>query len=234
MSFFKSRSLSNVLIINIDSGSVSVAVVLMKAGSISQMLCYKRKAFYASEFAQEERLMLGVLKDILDDVFINTVAILRDKNLSKEIDHALIALSSPWAKSKISNHTEEQTETFVFEEELVSRIIREQKQKFLGELGNLEDVEIFETGIASLLLNGYETPSPLHKKTQKVEIVTMHSYATKKLLSKIESVVLGVYGINRGFSFQTLNFVFTKTLFRSSNVNSILNTQTWSFSATEE
>jgi hypothetical protein len=193
MSFFRSEHSHSAVVIDIDSNSIGVGLVVLGKG-VTPELIYPLRVEYS------ENGLKPALRRVLAELMKNGQPVLVEKNISRSVDHVLINLSSPYESPRAVSRKAEYAKATRFDEELAKSIVREEEENF-WQVSNLskEEHDIFQSEVTSLILNGYNVPFPTYKKALSWQVDIVQAVASKKFLKEIESEISTVLTPKRGF-----------------------------------
>lgn len=89
-----------------------------------------------------------------------------------------VSIGAPWQTTSIETETIAPEKPFIFSEGMLSAALKRQPDLAKG-------LRILQKEVVATLLNGYETPEPVGKKTARAEILTLSSLIDGELMSLI-------------------------------------------------
>lgn len=201
----------NILVIDISSGSTAAAFAHTKVGSLPEIIAQVRTPFTGGK--NQGDAMLASLHTSLTAI-AGKVPLLVERGFSGSVDKAVVAFSSPWITSDLKTVIIEREQSFILDKSSIKDVMLEEKELLLSRLaeGSKQEVNVFESALTSLYLNGYESPGPVDHKIKKAEVSFILSAIDKKLLYTIENEIIKSVGIKRGAAFHSFMYIYFKVL----------------------
>ncbi len=198
---FKPKNNSQpILVIEIESGSVACALVLINP---AHAVCPTIKYYERSNFSYDPKnagensrdffnLLFGTIEKTVTTVF---------KQIKK--DERPVAIhcfsGSPLYLSQTRHlHLAEEI-PFKVTAKLVKGLIDDQLASameifpFVNPVLGNDEIEIIESKLVKIYLNGYEVADPYKLKAKKLELVHFSSLASSKIIKRIELILSGFY-----------------------------------------
>ncbi len=224
MSFwFSGNRDSNILVVDISSGTTSVALIATSHGKVPRVLTAIESEYNFSSNGNSlspDVAMLASLKSVLEFI-VGKLSTLK----GVKVDRAVITFSSPWVDSYLKTVQISKEQEFVFDEKYMFEVISEEKSVFQNTLKEsfAEESEIFEAAVMDLYVNGYPASVPKKEKVSEVEISFILSASTKDLLARVEDQIIRTLAIKKGIVMHSFMYIFYKVLSHSfSNLHSAL------------
>ncbi len=183
---FGARREKPVLIADIESGSVGVAIAILKKGAPVKILVCKR-----AHLPLIERDEAHVTSSIIT-LFSETVPVVLKEYTESE--HAArygaaqsltVVVGSPWVRSRSAGAED----LFTEEKTITDAMIKELAKRALSEPSTLDSSRVFESSVIRVQLNGYPTGSPVGKKAHHLQVTAFQSDIDQKLRTGVESVL---------------------------------------------
>lgn len=178
------------LVLLFDIGSSSIGGVFLKTqnSGIPKIVFSVREPIVLKEEINVDQFLSLTVKSL--EVVINKAYM---AGFGKP-DKIFCTLSSPWyvSQTRIINYTK--NTPFVFTTKLADSLIQNEINVFemehLAQYINTEhSVRIIELKNIKIMMNGYETMSPLNQKGKELEMTVFISMSPEKILKTIENVI---------------------------------------------
>lgn len=201
--FFKSKNNNQVepiLVLEIESGSVACALVLINS---SEQACpivkyYTRKSFsYDVQNAGENsRDFFNLLFSTVEKATAEVFKQIKKEERPKQI-HCFSG--SPIYLSQVQHIHLKEAKAFKVTRDLVSELVDEQlsnlEKKFT--VGNpalgADDIDIVESKLMKIYLDGYEVNYPYKLRAKELDLVHFSSLVSGRVTKRIESILAGFY-----------------------------------------
>lgn len=170
----------NIAVIDISSASVGAAYATI-SGVAPPAMVFQTRIENRSETASTPG-MLRALDAVARELSTKGVSRLRSVTGSASIDTAYVLMSAPWQTSKLSVKTIEKEKQFLFTEAMLAEALAEER-KTSG-----------TTSLIASVLNGYETPNPVGKRTTRAEIVLLSSAIDAEIEPYIKRAIRSFVG----------------------------------------
>lgn len=199
------------LVIDVHSDSVGAALAGVKPKTLPVLIYFARRKLPVRKdlsYKSLEKAMLLSLREVLSDLLKEGVKRLAEKGYPRDIHHGLVTLSTPWTESKLISKWFKDDNPFAFDEHMAKHVLAEEKKNL--EENSKRPVEVFSSAVTSLTINGYESEFPSSVPVQEAQAGLILSYADKYLISQIETEVMKVFSLRKGFLFQSFPYVFSQ------------------------
>ncbi len=227
MSLFGSSSKENTLLVDIASSSVAVALVHNDKGKSPEIDFTIRLPINNSPDSQAgiNQKMLLTLREALTITYKEGVKILIAKKRPKNINVALIGMSSLWYTSKLITKKFEDKEGVFLTQAVQKDYLKIEIENFKKELKEnyKDDSEVFEASIIGVSANGYPVETWSNKIAASFDITFLLSGSPKNLINSIEEEIAKIFGIKKGISIHSINSVLSRIILDSfKNIHSAL------------
>lgn len=178
------------LVLLFDIGSSSVGGVFLKTqkSGIPKIVFSVREPIVLKEEINVDQFLSLTLRSL--EVVVNKAYM---AGFGKP-DSIFCTLASPWyvSQTRIINYTK--NTPFVFTEKLADSLIKNEinifETEYLAQYIHTEhSVRIIELKNIKIMMNGYETTSPLNQKGKELEMTVFISMSPEKILKTIEDVI---------------------------------------------
>lgn len=216
-----------ILLVDIESNSVGVALIQRDSFSLPTIVASTRSVFHVEDEASiaifEKAMLLG-LKQALAEIH-DFLPSLKSKGLPTSVVEARISLSSPWIVSRLRSIDMRRSEKAVLNKEVVNSLLREEEEMFKKELEDMFESKstVFAPSITGWYINGYKAPLRLEEATTSADLHFTLSGTKTDLLTKIQDEILNVFEVGNKFhyyDFMTASMQVLLSLFK--NVHSAL------------
>ncbi len=195
MSLFGKEKENVSLLININNGSINVALVSFKIGQPPKFLHSVETPFIGvkPDTMKMPEGVLSVLEVSLKDIMNKGWRKIGLKN--KKISHVMVSLSSPWLILKTKNLHLSQDHLFIITKKFINDIANKEENLFKKELSEIysnNDSEGFSTIEKSVIhtkINGYTVENILGKKTKNFDVSILLSAVSTEIEEKITNVI---------------------------------------------
>jgi len=185
MFFKRERKSKKIVIFDFRSSSVAGSVLAINPKHSQPTILFAKREYYfftekpsPNEFINRAHI---AFKKLINEINHFSTP---DSEIENEIDSVKILLGEPWYTPNFVEVHYDQNKEFTVSANLLSKIT----QNLVKENKIEEDLEIIEKNIASILINGYESESPIGKKAKDLKIsfcITKIAKETKENLSDI-------------------------------------------------
>lgn len=176
MGLFGTKKHETVLVMELNSGSVSGAFILKEKGQAPLVIDTAKREFSRREIMDPARLK--------DDLFtaLDSVSLQLQKNFHGRPSRIFIILTAPWSHAEIRAVKYESNHDFKFTEKMGMKMVSAEMKKL-----NHEDPErtLVDHRTVEVLLNGYPTDAPNGKLCRVAELKCLFSFAPLELLSAV-------------------------------------------------
>lgn len=187
----KRKKIERVLVIDIGSGSVGVAISTT-FNNESKIPALVEAAFRAPiEFSGEFDFskFLASAESALD----KCLKYLHDSR-TKRPDIALVVFASPWYKASPRVASMSKGINFVFSEKEMQSIIKNEKDSFVRDISqnntaNIDNFVVLDEVVHEVSLNGYAQNNPIGKNAKNVSVKMFMSITEKVVFQKIEAKI---------------------------------------------
>ncbi|MFC1625389.1 hypothetical protein ACFL1O_00745 [Patescibacteria group bacterium] len=200
-----------------DIGSSSIGGLLFKQGEkLPQILCSIRKEINFLNEKNSSKLRRDLCKTI------TSVADYLKTKSSEKSDYALCVFSSPWYISQTKIIKVQRDMPFEINQNLIKKLIKDETDIFHAQWNGTKNkaqnknMAFLEQIPVKTILNGYDTKSPLNKKTKKFELYALLSLTVGSIHEKIKKEISDHLNISSVYS-HSFPFVALEVL------NNILN-----------
>lgn len=202
LSFFNRTPQSVDLILDIGSGSVGAALVVSGAGKHPSTVFTVRKDIAFQKRIDPKRLpimLADTLASVLDLVMKDGVKHLRFTNYGNSaITNVHVVLASPWYISHTKSVAVKKDNTFTVTKQLLSEYVQAEQHSLIDSLPEHEEqfqegVRPIEHSVVRLLLNGYETASPIGKTAKEMCLSLYVSLMPESIGQVIETSILRLF-----------------------------------------
>ncbi|MEO8637608.1 MAG: hypothetical protein ABI430_01765 [Candidatus Taylorbacteria bacterium] len=199
------------IILDLSSGYVEGALLQISKTENPYVIFNHRVSLPAGEEKDIERtkvLMWSALQEVLKSLEDEGLSHLKFTKHGREtIQHVYCVLSSPWYISQTKIIKIEKEKPVTITSALLNRIVEDEKNVFKesllkGEYSQnfKESVEVLESKIIRMKLNGYETWQPTGQSVKNIEVSIYLSFAGVELTEKIKET------IRRNFNVKSIQF----------------------------
>jgi len=183
----------NIIILDIGSDSIGGAIAKIN----SQNNTPKIVKTIRIEISYIDIKNFDLLTDNMASTVLNVVFELYKNKIGK-IDEIFCVMTSPWYLSENRIIRISKEHSFVFTkkiaDDLVNKEITNIKEEYKNKYkGTGEEVNIMESHIMKVFLNGYKTNNPIGMKSRQVEMDMMISLSSSACLNKIKKSLEKVY-----------------------------------------
>ena len=208
----KNKLQKHVLVVDIGSASVSVALVYFenKVSTIISSQTTPIKILSDLTYLQFEKEMQKALIASLDKIL---------RRVKVPLDSINVCLSSPWYASQVRTAKMSRTSQFFVSKSILDDMVKreltafeEEEIKTKSKAG--EAVRPIESQTIRVLLNGYETHEPLGLNARELELTIFLSVASEHTLKKIEDIISRVFAASIKFStFLSMTYLVARDYF---------------------
>lgn len=168
----------------IDIGAVSVGGAYAHYAPLMQPTIHYT-ARVPIEYKQGEAAEDSMVRalEVLGNIMVNHGAPeLHAATGSARLNSVVVSVGTPWQETKIRNEVKEEKKPFLFTKQLLNEILKRDLQDHPERIASGEQV-------IATILNGYDIPNPVGKKTFKAELVILSSTLEKVVAEKIQRAV---------------------------------------------
>jgi hypothetical protein len=228
MIFWSSRSESNnILLVDIESNSVGVALVAHGSNSLPNILAHVRTSYHVADEAPVEtfeKAMLMCLREALHTIH-DELPLLKADGLGTSASRAYIYFTSPWVISRLKEIAIREKEITTLDGSAIQAIVESEEIEFKEDLEDIFDGQglVFPSQITGLYVNGYKASFTMAKKAVSADLHFTLTGAKLDLIRKVEAEILKVFELGDHFVYQNFMTAFNKVLFSAfSNIHSAL------------
>lgn len=177
-----------VLIVDVESGSVAVAIV--ETGAAANVLHIERVFLPIEERSPEQ--LTKATTSLLSDLLSRFAKKYAESEVGKRVGPptALYAvIGSPWVRSR----TAIAESTFKDERPVTDRMIKNLAKEALNQPCTLNVDCLFENSVARVQLNGYATPKPVGKQAHHIAVTVFQSDIDMLLRKGVEDTLHQVF-----------------------------------------
>ena len=181
--FFSSRNRGRpVLIADIDSGCVGIAVVVL-GSSAPHVVTYLKKTLPLESRAVEQTAtgIIGLLTECVAQL-IKNYSESESGRAYGPIASVYAIVGVPWVHSRTVHGTANYPEPHAITNDMIQRLAKQALQ----ESSPLNAAHVFETNVTRVHLNGYATSKPLGKHAKSASVTVMQSDINPMIRSGIE------------------------------------------------
>lgn len=186
--FSKQRGALQVLLVDIGSASVGVALARLQKNKEPHIIATHRESIPFQGMLSSSRFLLAMNQSL--EVALKHVHLeLKGATPPK---HVFCSLSSPWFILKNRSICIEQTTAFKVTEKNLYNFLDEDIALLKDEIKEafpIKDVALVEKKIIQIKLNGYEVQNPYGRMTSQLEAVAVLSLSSKKVITSIEQKI---------------------------------------------
>lgn len=175
-----------VLILDVEGGSVAVAVALVKLGSPIRVILSERASIPPQERAQDHHTtaIVSLLRETLSRILKQyTDSPASHEHGSVQEPHVIVGV--PWIRSR-SVLSEE---LYPSEKVITDGIIKNLAKEALKQPSAFNDANIFESSVTRVQLNGYPTAKPAGKRAHHITVTVFQSEIVSDLKQAIEAAI---------------------------------------------
>ncbi len=208
MWFFRTRTISSIAVIDIQSASVGVAYVYFSNDGVRSM-CYSLRVPLEHRAGESEEAALErALHAALAQLATEGSPILHQHTGSGRVDRVIVSVSAPWQETVVQSYTETYPRP-----RTISKVMLEISTRDARALK--EGSELIDEVILSVSLNGYEIPVPFGKQASRVEFTVLTSYMSKTLHATIHEQVRKTFHMHETslISFAPVVFVALRDMY---------------------
>lgn len=187
--FSKKNKGTQYLLIHIDDHSSEIALVEKSTGKIILKALSSRRA---TDDHDDNVTLTETIRVFHKTLHNLTKKLKRNKTIHAEsIEKALVFLGSPWYEAHLKNLTIKQEKKFTLTPELVSKVIRNEKDtiKNLNDGQKTHTSEIVDTHIAHISIHGYSSENPFNKETSEASLSVLFIESYSMLTKKIKEIL---------------------------------------------
>ncbi|MDD5721447.1 MAG: cell division FtsA domain-containing protein [Candidatus Pacebacteria bacterium] len=187
------------LVFNVSSSSVDGAIFEAQSSGIPKIIFSVKEPIKIEEKVDIDNFLSSTIKSL--EIVVEKIY----KAGLGAPSEIFCVLSSPWCISQTRIINLKKNTPFVFTEKLADELIQKEIKLFEEEhmlkYGNSDNrVRMIELKNIKILLNGYEAPQSLNKKTKELEMNIFVSMSGEQVLKKIEDT------ISKYFHFKQIKF----------------------------
>lgn len=182
----KNRLTKPVLLVDIGSGSVALAVLSGGVGSTSNILNARRESLKLTEEARPNAaaLLPGIIETTKQALSSLTNA---SPSLIKSVRDVHIVLHAPWASSISAESSTQFDKEHTIRDADISALAKEA----IGSITPQEGA-VFERAVARTEINGYPTGAPEGKRGVQLRVVALQSSAEEATTSQLRDALLSI------------------------------------------
>jgi hypothetical protein len=216
MFFGKKNKSKKIILFDFRSSSVAASIISVdEENPVPKILFAKREHYYFTEAPKADQFINRAhiaLKKLIKNIHSFKI---NDSNLDHATAEIHILYGAPWYNPDFIDAHYEQDKPFVFNKELLAKIIRSATK----ELELNTEGEIIEKNIASILINGYETDSPFNKKATDVKMSLYLSHVANQTKDDIENIIKDNFHVEKihSHSHASVLYTFLKNNFHAAN-----------------
>ncbi len=178
------------LIIDISSESIGASFVRIKEGQKPHIINTIRHQIPFQEKVSVKRL-ISLLKETLDIVLDDLIK----KGNKIYPEKVIIALASPWCASQTRIVEISEENEFEITEELFEEIVEKEEKNYLSEIqsnsqGEKLQIEIIESNIIDIKVNGYNVEKPIGIKTKNLRLSIHVTSSQTLIINTIKDLIL--------------------------------------------
>jgi len=215
--FFGGKNKSKkIILFDFRSSSVAASIISVnKENVVPKILFTERERYYFSEAPKSDEFIKRAhitLKKIIKKIHSFKT---NDPDIEHNVSEIHILYGAPWYHPDFIDAHYEQDKTFVFNKELLVKIVKSATTDF--ELNT--EGEITEKNIASILINGYETNDPFNKKTKDVKMSLYLSNIATQTKNDIETILKDNFHVEKiqSHTHTSVLYTFLKNHFHSTH-----------------
>jgi hypothetical protein len=172
------KSAESVILIDIGTTTIAGAYVYYKEGELPTILYAQSVEIETRSDESVEPAMVRALKSLGDTLIREGAPVLARTTGSGRASLILVSIDAPWQETTIRTEKFEETEPFVFTQNLVSKRLKETAPESAG-------ATLIDESIIGTILNGYETRSPYGKRVRRATVLVLASSIEKKVATGI-------------------------------------------------
>ncbi|HWH07050.1 MAG TPA: hypothetical protein VNU47_00800 [Candidatus Paceibacterota bacterium] len=168
----------------IDIGAASVGGAYAHYAPLAQpvILYTARVPIEYKEGESPEDSMVRAL-EVLGNIMVNHGAPeLHAATGSARLASVVVSVGAPWQETKIRNEVKEEKKPFLFTKQLLEEILARDLKDHPERVASGEQV-------IATVLNGYDIPNPVGKKTLKAELIILSSTLERAVAEKIQKTL---------------------------------------------
>jgi hypothetical protein len=178
------------LVFDLGSSSVGGALFWVQSSGVPKIIAAFREVITIEKDVDPSRFFASTMKS-LDSIALKFLKL--GLGAPKDI---FCVLSSPWYVSQTRVIRFEKNTPFVFTSKVADDLIKKEMNLFEEEhmkqyLDAESPVRLIEVKNIKIMLNGYETPSPLNQKVKELVMTIFISMSPEQVLKKIEDTIGG-------------------------------------------
>lgn len=204
-SFLKKQEQGKVLIVVLDSASVTAGLVKFSPNQKPQFLAMSRAEIVLQEDLNFRRFMAGTIS-ALSDALTQI-----QKNAAGRPDHIHFCLASPWYVSQTRVVHYSQAKPFIVSGSLIDSLAEAEVADFEAERIKAKTIilgpsnRVIDIKTMQMKLNGYQTAKPIGKFAQDLSVSFYISLTSEKIIRSLSDAALKVFH-HRDLYFHTLPF----------------------------
>ncbi|MFA6301200.1 MAG: hypothetical protein WC609_02530 [Candidatus Paceibacterota bacterium] len=184
------------LVINFGSSSVAGALFIMQESGIPQIVFSVRESIAIEKEINPARFLSLALQSLE-----RVISKVHDAKIGMP-SRTFCVLASHWCISQTRMINYKKNTPFIFNEKLANSLIQKEIKLFEEEhlikySMDKSSVRVIEIKNIKIALNGYETPKPLDKKAEELEMTIFMSMGERQILEKIENIIKKYFYLDR-------------------------------------
>lgn len=187
---FAKKERQSVALIDIRSAAISAAFVILKKGSVPEILHSVHIPLETHATEPHFEAMLRTLRLVLSTLTLEGSSLLLKNTGSGSIDKILVTMSSPWQSSHIRSVKKIEKKEFVFTKKLLEELTQSTSTK------QESRVTVSEL-VISTFLNGYETLNPFGKVIKELEVLSLSTDIDQAVYSSVLLILKEVFHTRR-------------------------------------
>lgn len=189
---FNKKQNKKTLILDIGSGSVGGAIVILpekeeEVPVILKSYRFQTKPFLQNEIEKHQKETLKSIREVCNYLF---------KTNPGKIDQVFCVLTSPWADTESKKISFSNKDRVVFSEKMGSIILEKEIQK-IKDLNPNKDLEVIEKIITEISIDGKQAQNPIGKKFNFLDININYSTSDKKFIESATDLVRRFFNVEK-------------------------------------
>lgn len=202
LSILEKQNKEDRVVFDIASGSVGAAAITIGKGKKPQIDYVKRIPIPTKERVHAKTLeveTLNAIKELAGDL-------VKEKKIAKKVS---LVFSSPWHDSHTKITSIKKNESFTVSESFINEIVEEETEKIENE--QRDNLELIESKVANVKINGYSTLSPAGKTANRVDLSLYVSMVPVSFRKKIEEEIEKRFSV-KNFTYHSFPFACINTI----------------------
>ena len=183
---FGKKENRSVALVDIRSSSVSAAFVVLRKGSVPEILHSVHVQIDAHATEPVSEAMLRTLRATLSKLTLEGSPLVLKTLGSGSVDKILVTMTSPWQSSHIRSVKKIEPKAFVFTKKLLEELTQ---SAFTKKEGRVTVSEL----VISTFLNGYETSNPFGKSIKELEVLSLSTDIEESIYTCVTGILKEVF-----------------------------------------